>query len=178
MTPVNESEGVDHVPGPAEPRFFHEPLASPLPPEPVDRELDEPPIVLDYSDTYVDGKEPFDFLTVSKELESRFMKRHRRVTLKQKIKKRSVSPPLPIERHVKVDSCNRAFGLGSRKTAQARVWITPGQGFCTINGQRHSEYFDNYTHRVQYLMPFEATNTQLQFDVASIISGGGKSGQF
>ena len=69
------------------------------------------------------------------------------------------------------------YGTGRRKSAIARVWVKPGVGDITINGQPYVEYL----HRVQLeqmvVSPLEVTETVGQFDVKAMVKGGGISGQ-
>ena len=67
--------------------------------------------------------------------------------------------------------------LGRRKSAVARVYITPGKGNITINGRELNEYFTLDSLRYIANQPFEVTATQGQFDVKANIDGGGIKGQ-
>lgn len=71
----------------------------------------------------------------------------------------------------------RYYGTGKRKNSVARVWIQPGSGQITINGQSAEEYF----HRVKLLemveQPLALTQTRSQLDVIIDASGGGITGQ-
>jgi small subunit ribosomal protein S9 len=69
-------------------------------------------------------------------------------------------------------------GTGRRKTAVARVKLTPGDGKIIINKKNISDYFHGYQNleRVikQPLVIVEALN---KFDVSASVNGGGMSGQ-
>ena len=68
--------------------------------------------------------------------------------------------------------------LGRRKSAVARVYLTPnGTGKITINGRELTDYFKEGT--LQYIVnqPFEVTKTVAQFDVKANLDGGGIKGQ-
>ena len=67
--------------------------------------------------------------------------------------------------------------LGRRKSAVARVYITPGKGNIVINGRELNLYFKEET--LQYIanQPFEITGTVGQFDVKANLDGGGIKGQ-
>lgn len=69
------------------------------------------------------------------------------------------------------------LATGRRKTAVARVVLTPGSGNITVNGRAFEEYFPIEAHRKDILLPLELTNTVGQFDVRATVSGGGISGQ-
>lgn len=66
---------------------------------------------------------------------------------------------------------------GKRKTAVARVRLTPGEGTVTVNGQGLHEYFGRETLFQMVLTPLVETATEGRYDVAARIVGGGKSGQ-
>jgi small subunit ribosomal protein S9 len=78
----------------------------------------------------------------------------------------------------KVDKWGRAYGLGKRKAAVARVLIKPGSGLMLVNKKLAPLYFDARIRWMnQMIAPFEATNTLCQFDVMANVAGGGKTGQ-
>lgn len=70
----------------------------------------------------------------------------------------------------------RYYATGRRKTAVARVWLTPGSGNIVINGKPMQEYLGRYTLEVMVKQPFDVTNTDGQFDVIAYCKGGGISG--
>jgi small subunit ribosomal protein S9 len=67
--------------------------------------------------------------------------------------------------------------LGRRKTAVARLRLTPGNGTMTINGRDYKNYFPLET--LQYIIdqPFIITGTTGQYDVKALLDGGGYKGQ-
>ncbi|QQR49824.1 30S ribosomal protein S9 [bacterium] len=67
-------------------------------------------------------------------------------------------------------------GVGRRKAAVARVWLSKGSGTITVNGQNHEEYFDTLINRNALLVPFKVTN-QKSFDAKVSVNGGGLRGQ-
>lgn len=67
-------------------------------------------------------------------------------------------------------------GVGRRKAAVARVWLSKGSGTITVNGQTHEEYFDTLINRNTLLVPFKVTN-QKGFDAKVSVNGGGLRGQ-
>ena len=66
---------------------------------------------------------------------------------------------------------------GRRKTSVARVQLTPGAGAITVNEHSFEQYFPRETDRIVILEPLKLTSTITKFDVASKVSGGGKTGQ-
>jgi small subunit ribosomal protein S9 len=70
------------------------------------------------------------------------------------------------------------YATGKRKTAIARVWLTPGAGEVKVNKLSLMEYFGNVidTH-IKVEVPFRLTDTFEQFDVMATLKGGGKSSQ-
>lgn len=67
--------------------------------------------------------------------------------------------------------------IGRRKTAVARVYLTPGSGSITVNGRPYNEYFPLETLQQKVNKAFSATQTLGQYDVRANLSGGGVSGQ-
>ncbi len=68
-------------------------------------------------------------------------------------------------------------GTGRRKTAVARVRLTPGSGTVVINNKPLEEYFPLESHRRIISRPLEVTNTAGKFNVSVKVAGGGKMGQ-
>ena len=71
----------------------------------------------------------------------------------------------------------RYYQTGKRKSAIARVWLTPGSGNVTINRLPLDHYFSLETHRSMVQEPFQLTDTLGQFDALITVRGGGISGQ-
>ena len=69
------------------------------------------------------------------------------------------------------------YGTGHRKTATAKVWLSPGDGQILVNEKTPSEYFGRRTLEAQVVQPFEETETVGKYDVWSKTLGGGISGQ-
>ncbi|KAL3800345.1 hypothetical protein HJC23_003641 [Cyclotella cryptica] len=86
----------------------------------------------------------------------------------------NASPPIRVS---EIDERGRAYGRGSRKTAQARVWIQPGQGEIVVNRKDFVSYFPRESDREHVLGPFVASQTCGKFDVTAIVKGGGLTGQ-
>jgi small subunit ribosomal protein S9 len=72
---------------------------------------------------------------------------------------------------------NNFYATGRRKTAVARVWLTPGSGVMTINKRDIEVYFGRATSRMVIRQPFEATETVGKYDITVNVRGGGLSGQ-
>ena len=72
---------------------------------------------------------------------------------------------------------NRIYSTGRRKTAVARVWMTPGTGNFTINDRDDEGYFDRATARMVIRQAFEATDTLGDYDVVASVRGGGSAAQ-
>lgn len=66
---------------------------------------------------------------------------------------------------------------GRRKTAVARVWLTPGTGNITINEDPFEEALPTLTLQGEILEPLQVTNLRNKFDIKSVTKGGGTHGQ-
>jgi small subunit ribosomal protein S9 len=71
----------------------------------------------------------------------------------------------------------RYYATGKRKTAVARVWISPGSGNITVNKQTVEAYFGVGEAQYKIAKPFVVTGKGDKFDVYATLSGGGKSAQ-
>lgn len=71
----------------------------------------------------------------------------------------------------------KVYATGKRKSAVARIWITPGNGQVRVNGREFDDYFDMETARLVVNQPLEVTNTLGRIDVIATVKGGGKTGQ-
>lgn len=70
------------------------------------------------------------------------------------------------------------YGTGRRKTAAARVFLTPGKGNITVNGKTIEEYFGGrQTSHMIVRQPLELTDSMGRFDIKITVLGGGPSGQ-
>ena len=69
------------------------------------------------------------------------------------------------------------YGTGRRKSSVARVYLTPGKGEITVNGQNVHEYFPYETLVMDLSQPLVATENENKFDVNAMVKGGGFSGQ-
>lgn len=69
------------------------------------------------------------------------------------------------------------IAIGRRKTASARVRLVPGTGKVTVNKREFAEYFPSEQVRGYIMKPLEITGKQADFDVVTLIDGGGIIGQ-
>lgn len=72
---------------------------------------------------------------------------------------------------------DRYSATGRRKTAVARVNLTPGTGAVKVNKRAMTEYFPSEA-LVQYILqPLQLTHALDKFDIAVSVKGGGIAGQ-
>ena len=69
------------------------------------------------------------------------------------------------------------YATGRRKTAIARVWMTPGSGSITINKRDIDNYFGRPTSKMVLRQPLEATENVGKYDIQVNVCGGGLQGQ-
>lgn len=70
------------------------------------------------------------------------------------------------------------YATGKRKTAVARVWISPaGSGQITVNGRPADEYFARASSRMILRQSLEQLELTSSYDVKATVSGGGNSAQ-
>lgn len=74
-------------------------------------------------------------------------------------------------------SQEKTYATGRRKTAVARVWITPGTGNIAVNKMPVEQYFGNIYFEPKVARPFTVTETADKFDIMATVKGGGKSAQ-
>ena len=70
------------------------------------------------------------------------------------------------------------IGIGKRKQAIARVFLTPGDGNITINknpGEKYLQYNTAYLGNIR--KPLKILNLEQQFDINVLVKGGGLTGQ-
>ncbi|MCO8183061.1 MAG: 30S ribosomal protein S9 [Tropheryma whipplei] len=68
-------------------------------------------------------------------------------------------------------------GLGRRKSATARVYLSPGEGAFVVNGRDINEYFTSKLHRQFACQPLKILDLLGSYDVKVTLHGGGASGQ-
>lgn len=71
----------------------------------------------------------------------------------------------------------RWHAVGRRKTAVARVYLTPGSGKWSVNGRTLGDYFPRQSLVQHIQQPFQVTDTLGAFDVKARVNGGGQTGQ-
>lgn len=69
------------------------------------------------------------------------------------------------------------WATGRRKTAIARVVLSPGAGAITVNKHPLERYFGREALRLVVAQPFEGTGTVGKFDIHANIEGGGIAAQ-
>jgi small subunit ribosomal protein S9 len=69
------------------------------------------------------------------------------------------------------------YGTGRRKTSTARVFLRPGSGDVTVNGQTLDRYFANDVLRMIVKQPLLLTETVEKFNIQVTVEGGGSAGQ-
>ncbi|MEY4641366.1 MAG: hypothetical protein RLZZ227_1360 [Pseudomonadota bacterium] len=69
------------------------------------------------------------------------------------------------------------YGTGRRKTATARVFLTPGNGNITINDRTIENFFGREVARMIVRQPLELLSVTDKFDIMVTVAGGGSFGQ-
>ncbi|MGE3759247.1 MAG: 30S ribosomal protein S9 [Pseudobdellovibrionaceae bacterium] len=69
------------------------------------------------------------------------------------------------------------YATGRRKTSSARVFLRPGTGKITINGQTPEEYMCRPTSRMIISQPLELVGQSGKVDMEITVAGGGDTGQ-
>jgi small subunit ribosomal protein S9 len=72
---------------------------------------------------------------------------------------------------------NAFYSTGKRKTAVARVWLSPGGGSLNVNGQPADEYFERATSRMIVRQALELLEVADKYDINATVCGGGHSAQ-
>ena len=67
--------------------------------------------------------------------------------------------------------------IGRRKAASARVFLRPGTGKVTVNGQNADDYFHRETLMMVLRSPLLQVEAGERFDILANVTGGGKTGQ-
>ena len=75
------------------------------------------------------------------------------------------------------DKTPEYYATGRRKTAVARVCLTPGSGKWIINRQDIKKFFTSEAVKNYVEQPMKLTDTLSKFDVSARIMGGGLVGQ-
>ena len=69
------------------------------------------------------------------------------------------------------------YATGKRKTAVARVWLSPGSGKMMVNGIDADHYFERETSRMIARQSLEILEVVDKYDVKATVKGGGHSAQ-
>lgn len=72
---------------------------------------------------------------------------------------------------------NFIYATGKRKSAIARVRVTPGTGKVTINKKDLNEFYSLETLKAVVMRPFTVANMMEKYDVIATVKGGGFSAQ-
>ena len=67
--------------------------------------------------------------------------------------------------------------VGKRKTACARVYMTPGDGQITVNERGFENYFTRPTSRMVVMQPLELTGNVGKWDISVNVYGSGPAAQ-
>jgi ribosomal protein S9 len=67
----------------------------------------------------------------------------------------------------------RYYGTGRRKTASARVWLTPGSGRIIINGREAPEYLRRPILERIVTQPMRLLGIDGQYDIMATVRGAG-----
>ncbi len=69
------------------------------------------------------------------------------------------------------------YATGKRKTAVARVWVSPGSGQIIVNGTPVDDYFERETTRMIVRQSLDILELTEKYDVKATVAGGGHSAQ-
>jgi small subunit ribosomal protein S9 len=69
------------------------------------------------------------------------------------------------------------YATGKRKTAVARVWVSPGSGEMTVNRKPIDQYFERETSVMIAKQSLELLELADKYDVKAFVAGGGHSAQ-
>ena len=70
------------------------------------------------------------------------------------------------------------YATGKRKSAIAKVWITPGNGEMLINGKTLDQWLGGHeTLKMKVRLPLEATKQLESMNIKAVTLGGGYSAQ-
>jgi small subunit ribosomal protein S9 len=70
------------------------------------------------------------------------------------------------------------YATGKRKSAVAKVWLTPGNGEISINGKNLDEWLGGHeTLKMKVRLPLDATKQLESVNIKAVTLGGGYSAQ-
>ena len=67
--------------------------------------------------------------------------------------------------------------IGRRKSASARVFLSPGSGDIEVNHAPEDEYFHRRALIANFLKPLDHVELTDEVDIVATVQGGGKAGQ-
>jgi small subunit ribosomal protein S9 len=71
-----------------------------------------------------------------------------------------------------------SYATGKRKTAVARVWVSPGgNGQVTVNGRPADDYFERASSRMILRQSLEHLQLHETYNVSATVAGGGHNAQ-
>ncbi|ORZ20328.1 ribosomal protein S5 domain 2-type protein [Absidia repens] len=76
-----------------------------------------------------------------------------------------------------LDDMGRAYAVGRRKESSARCWVVKGEGKVLVNGMELQDYFQRPVDRDQVVLPLAVTELAEKYNVWTIVTGGGTTGQ-
>lgn len=72
----------------------------------------------------------------------------------------------------------KIYATGKRKSAIAKVWLTPGSGKLTINGTSLNDWLGGHEAiKMKVMQPLLLTKQEKSVDIVSVALGGGYSAQ-
>lgn len=74
-------------------------------------------------------------------------------------------------------SATQYYGTGRRKTATARVFLSPGSGKISVNKRSLEDFFGREVAQMIVRQPLELLETGDKFDVKVTVAGGGSFSQ-
>ncbi len=77
----------------------------------------------------------------------------------------------------KDEKTGMALGTGRRKSAVARVRVSPGAGKITVNDRDYATYFPSVQDQDAIISTLDAVGVRNDVDVIISVSGGGPTGQ-
>ncbi len=84
---------------------------------------------------------------------------------------------VPVREPAKLEKDARFQATGKRKSAIARVILSPGDGEITVNGRELAEFFPRPLHQTICKQPLAATGYEGSLNVRVLVHGGGITGQ-
>ncbi|RPB05188.1 hypothetical protein L873DRAFT_1798178 [Choiromyces venosus 120613-1] len=90
---------------------------------------------------------------------------------------RPENPELRRRAERTVDNFGRAYAIGRRKTAVARVFLVEGEGEVLVNGLPIVKKFSRMHDRESVLWPLIVSGRVDKYNVFAVVKGGGKTGQ-